>query len=357
MKRPDMGLVQRDLLSYLRYYRLPTHGALDAVVARMQSLWRQANPPIVLANCSECGGDSDARLPECPFCGEPGQAVTAPKDEVLTAADGQPLPQPGTTVDDLDEAVARVARQDSRVGVATYDLGLALRDIQERGLWRLRLDQYKLPAYRSFYDFVEEEIGLRRGATRRWIRITEQFSRDEVEAYGVTRLAQALRFPVEEQSAFLAEVADQPSGQAPKVARTKMRRRVRQQQRQEAEAQQQAPTDAPTGEAPDGAQGAAEGDSFSPSVPWPLWPQEGSAYDKSIPLGRTVVPLWCREASGGRRVDEPTRAAVSTEEAPWTRVCLRPDLHLRITTRQNDAGELEAVLELRRVDVVGSKHA
>jgi len=356
MKRPDMGMVQRDLVAtYLVYYRLPTNGSPEALVARLQSLWRQTDPPIVLANCSECGGDSDARLPECPYCGEPGQAVAPPKDEALTAADGQPLPQPGATVADLDEAVARVARMDAQVGVSTYDMGLALRDIQERGLWRLRLDQYGLHRFRSFYDFVEEEIGLRRAAARRWIRVTEQFTREQVEEMGVTRLAQALRFPVEEQPAFLAEVVGKPSGEAAKVARTKMRRRVRQRHQKEVEARKQASEGTEPSAPPDVAQGAAESDPTP--CPWPMFPQDGpEEYFDTLPLGWTVVPLWARPTITDRRVDEPTVPAMSTEEDPWTRIQLRPDLHLRINTRQNDAGQLEARVELRRVPVVGSKH-
>src|SRR5690606_22454075 len=59
---------------------------------------------------------------------------------------------------DLDESVERVRSAAARARRDVHDLGVALKDIQDRQLWKLRLDKEGKPSYRHFKDFLKAEI-------------------------------------------------------------------------------------------------------------------------------------------------------------------------------------------------------
>src|SRR5690606_18325941 len=66
---------------------------LESLVSNLVLWYRAASAPEDLCDCSTCGGDSDARLDRCPFCGDAEEASDEPAHEaevVATPAPSQP---------------------------------------------------------------------------------------------------------------------------------------------------------------------------------------------------------------------------------------------------------------------------
>jgi hypothetical protein len=80
---------------------LPTDGTLRQVVERLVDYYEKNEGELDLADCTTCGGGSDAELTECPFCGT-GGPVDSPNNVVETDPGQDEDPDNGVAGEDDD---------------------------------------------------------------------------------------------------------------------------------------------------------------------------------------------------------------------------------------------------------------
>lgn len=121
----------------------------------------------------------------CPFCGDEG----VPEDEAPPAV-GVVDVQPANATEaglvlmkgELDEAVSRFEALRRDLVANSYDIGLTLRDIRDRDLW-------KASGASSLKDFMEKELGLSRTSGYRYMALTEEYDRQTFLEVGPKKLA------------------------------------------------------------------------------------------------------------------------------------------------------------------------
>jgi len=106
---------------------------------------------------------------------EPSGDVVVPTGEALVKMTG-----------DLDEQVGKVKTLAKDIAGNSYDLGLVIRDVHERQLWKVRVYDGK-PA-KSFKDFVEKELPISRALAYRLMDIVKDFTRETFLKVGATKL-------------------------------------------------------------------------------------------------------------------------------------------------------------------------
>lgn len=120
----------------------------------------------------------------CPFCGDEGvdesEAPPAPGvvDEPVNATEAGLVLMKG----ELDEAVSRFESLRRDLVANSYDIGLTLRDIRDRDLW-------KASGANSLKDFMEKELGLSRTSGYRYMALTEEYDRQTFLEVGPKKLA------------------------------------------------------------------------------------------------------------------------------------------------------------------------
>lgn len=168
-----------------------------------------------LAVCDNCGGESpcdDKRCPCCPFCGddspieeERSVAVVVAVPESLATAVSAELVEREVSADErkLDAAVDRVRVFCAEARGASWDAGNALREIEEKALWRARADAGGGARYKTFDDFVQAEFGF----TARWARdvidLAKEFTREQVMTLGRKKLVPIMRLSGETRANLL----------------------------------------------------------------------------------------------------------------------------------------------------------
>jgi hypothetical protein len=170
-----------------------------------------------LVKCEVCGEVSTEHTDFCPYCGDEGlppedeeqeqpaaatttsatpaaaapaapakgkkkkgaeaapEAATAP----AVAAVGDALVKAGA---ELDEKVARVNALRVDLAKNTYDIGIEIREIHERELWKAR-------GHQSFKEFVEKDLEMSRTLAYRLIETTKEYDRATFESVGARKLA------------------------------------------------------------------------------------------------------------------------------------------------------------------------
>jgi hypothetical protein len=319
----NMNRVHRDTVDrYLRYYKLNPRGGLAERCLRLQTRFHTlaASHEIQLSVCegpNGCGGQSDAALPVCPFCGEGGLLEPDAPDPtlpdlapdtwttalVLSAVEG------ATPGERLDRCMLELATCAKAHRANLYRVGCLLRQIRDEELWRERFDGRGHPLYTGYADFVESEVHIGRSQATKLIRCVEEFQPEEFERWGASRLYFSLRLPEHERKEFLEETSDVPQAQ---LAGRANKRKVPE------------------------------------SGPFPRMPKSKRVV-QAIPLGQVIARLYARPPRN-HPVGVVTRDAVSLADDPWTQVQITDDLWARITIRQltDGTGALAAGFELRQ---------
>ncbi len=225
-----------------------TEALITALQARFAKL-----PKNRLADCTECGGESDTELEACPFCGAENEdeedesesasesassdesesaspdaaASSASIDEASASIDDDP----GTvaamakmsdkvttsatiaganentlaqyTESDLNEAVERVRGLKGDSMASHWRLGQEIKSIFTKQLWKQRNDAENLPAYKSFNQFVMAELGFSVQNAYWLMDVATNFTEKQVREFGVSKLGAVLVAPKEDRPRLL----------------------------------------------------------------------------------------------------------------------------------------------------------
>lgn len=256
----DLSKVDRKVLvKYATKLKVGTSkDTTEALVTALVALFAKL-PAKRTADCTNCGGDSDIELDECPFCGDANEeedeasgsasasddddasddedASSASTDASTASAsrDDEPedieraktlqeapaanisgagvrrMKKPGSTamtatpavVDmviqytekDLDAAVERVNHLKGEPLVGFWRLGGALSEIYNKQLWRQRNKDDGSPAYKSFNQFAVKELGFTVQNAYWLIDIATNFSEEQAREFGQTKLNAILSAP------------------------------------------------------------------------------------------------------------------------------------------------------------------
>jgi hypothetical protein len=139
-----------------------------------------------------CRGVGTTDVVYCPFCGEDfNEAEHAPASIVGTTETGLDAQR-----HELDEALKRFAAYSRDLVGNYYDIGVVLRDIQDRELW-------KATGSDSFKAFIEKELKMSRTNAYRYMDITKNYDRDTFLEIGPKKLELISGLPSEEREAAL----------------------------------------------------------------------------------------------------------------------------------------------------------
>jgi hypothetical protein len=97
------------------------------------------------------------------------------------------------TVKDLDAAVAKVVESKGKAGLAYYDLGLTIRDIKDRMLWKLRTRAGGEQMYRNWEQFCASELKMIPQSALNAIDLTRNITREMAEKYGRSKMTFLVR--------------------------------------------------------------------------------------------------------------------------------------------------------------------
>jgi hypothetical protein len=170
-------------------------------IARLQAFYREHTPKERLADCSVCDGISDIMEPGCPYCGD-----GAPDPNKLVQL--KPSAIVMTPERELDTVVKRVLDLKSRTADALWELGEEIRKLYESQLWQRRTNDDGQQKYKQWATFVEAELGISNTYSYRLMDIATKFDREQVRAFGPTKLSMTLRVPDEEREKMLRAAAE-----------------------------------------------------------------------------------------------------------------------------------------------------
>jgi hypothetical protein len=213
----------------------------NAATKLADSLWQRFRVLPDNVRCSRCSGEfpeamGDASFTDCPYCGadEDGNAppvatatpaavtpaatketeppkeaamkdpkpkktkdkfVPAPAaDAKLAIAPKAPLAQAST---DLDDVVAKIRVAQKDMVKSAYSLGLLLREVSEKDLWKLRSvagdDGKSAPKFRSFDQWCDDEVGIGRQQAWRYVDVVKSYDAKAIAEFGVAKLSIVVR--------------------------------------------------------------------------------------------------------------------------------------------------------------------
>ncbi len=130
-------------------------------------------------------------------------AALAPAVEVLP-------PEEKDRVPELEESIDAINKLKDNLAENSYDLGLKLREVQEKDLWKARKDESGALKYKNWSAWVEAEIGISRSLAFDLVKLTSEFSRQTFLEVGKTRLSLVAR--IEDPEARAAVLAQARAG-------------------------------------------------------------------------------------------------------------------------------------------------
>ena len=149
-----------------------------------------------------CGGISlISEFEFCPFCGD-SAINAAPGDDVKKKLAVQRSLEV-LTQDDLDQNVNEINVLKTRIAENYYELGVALRNNEEKCLWALRKKPSGEPKYKNFEAWVRNEVKMGRTQAMKCISVVEHFTEEDVKRIGHTKLAIALQVPQQYREAIV----------------------------------------------------------------------------------------------------------------------------------------------------------
>jgi hypothetical protein len=187
--------------------------APEALILGLARYFKEAgndtpDDPHCLLQCDDCKAFSFEECPECPFCGAgddvDSEGKERPSVPSLLSGTGGPLVKVQddlrksrdiVTQRQLDEAVAKVHAAKGETAVSYYRLGVAVREIYDRGIWQLRVDDKGKPRWKGFDAFVHHELGMLPGQAFQAMDVTRNYSEAQVLAWGRTKLSLIMQAP------------------------------------------------------------------------------------------------------------------------------------------------------------------
>jgi hypothetical protein len=228
---------------YLAYHNLPKTGRLPTKASRLHAYYHsclQRSQIREVLQCDQCGGYSDAGLPECPYCGQTDAPAALPAATNVTvvsvpvsepASDLPDGPDPGdepepeadpesepselvTTERDLDVAVDRIKRAGAGAVGSLWKMGCELKRVHDVELWRLRRTTAGTVAHGTFGGFCREELGISSHYGYLLMQLAAKFSEQEVARIGPYKLRVVLQLADKAKAAQTAgtSAAPAPSG-------------------------------------------------------------------------------------------------------------------------------------------------
>lgn len=212
----------------------------------LDAYYKKNTPETKLTVCDVCGVASSLDLDKCPGCGtgddEEGDAIDDSEEddsgegvaEVVSEEDSdseedsedsaesgdapkkrgrkpktalvEVLPE-GVTIEALDTAVSEIKGLTGEAIASYHDLGCKIAEIHEKNLWKARRDASdpNKPAYKNFEKFCAAELGFSHAHAYNLMDVSRKFTREQVKALGVSKLALVLKAPEEKQQEILAQ--------------------------------------------------------------------------------------------------------------------------------------------------------
>jgi len=319
---------------------LPDEEGLDTagLVSNLVLWYRAVTPKEELCDCSTCGGDSDARLDACPFCGDTEETdmVVGQEEDVGQGAEGtvqgsEPEPKPSKPgrrivhasepelveaevvevvdknameVDELDKMLVDIHQLKAQSATSIWELGTKIKELIDTGKWRFRLDDNGRTKYRTFPQFCKAELGMGYTQANRLVKVAEQFPRDQMERLGIAKCSVMLYLPKEVRDQLATGAENKSVSQLSKEA-----------------------------------QELRDGET-SPSTP------RGSLTVAMAP-GVVEIPLLARPKVNARKASD--KPAKSLSEDPWAVEQLPNKVHCYYSVTKNKDGNLVLAIDRRRV--------
>jgi len=344
---------------------LDTNGSLKVRVDRLAKHYASLAGTVDIANCDQCGADSDAALSACPFCGDEGAVAgeagesddgdaadeaDADTDEVEEAEEDMPSKEPAkgkgkgkakgkakgkepakakgngkalaphidttaiTVVDStaLDAQVEVI--RDAVLGgaVALHRLGTAANKIVTDNLWKQRTTEEGVPAFRSFKQFCVAELGLTAVHVYRAMKVSEEFTEGEIHQLSGKQVRLVLEVPKESRGSVIEAAKRGEAG-------SKLTQRANE------------------------LRGGRK----------PL-PEPNRGITVAVTTGHTKLKMFKRPSDGTVKVGETENAvhAKRLADAPWAVMDLTNKVRMLIRISTNPKGEIIADVEFRRGETV-----
>jgi nucleotide-binding universal stress UspA family protein len=366
---------------------------VEAVIRELEEHFA-AMPASKLLKCDKCQGWSSEDLDSCPYCGEggvvtkdapppeldaaPAETEAAPeepkteidatqieaaaevveekpqklvkvdrkkngkgkkKDEPTTDAPAiEVAPTTAFTEKDLDDAIARFQVAAERGADSMYEMGLELRKIRDE-LWQQRTAEDGKPKYKSFHQFVVEELKVSKDHAYRMVRVVECFSADQFRQYGAGVLKVLVAAPKEDHLRLL-EQADKGATQkelAEEVAKVREEKGITTietgtTKQRVAEGKPLPPTAA----AAAAKRGTGAGTSRKP--------REAAAVTVGLKQEQYTIPLFARPAKPG----DETGPARTLADQPWGKIEAMNGLSIFFAVKEKPTGELVAMVTVKK---------
>jgi len=333
----DLGEVSVEVLKKACLDALGTEISTDeAGVARAVAdlaKFYESIPTEDRATCDRCGGDSDAALDHCPFCGDADRAPLSgekesdedagdePEEEELKMENAEKQQQTrslalagggGTTAGTraLDEAVARIQQMKGDGALWAWKLGdYIFRAVYKTELWKQRSDDAGKPKYKGFNQFCEGELNFTPQYIYSLMEVAENFTEEQAKKFNSGKTLRLMVKLDVETRGKLTEGGAVPSHQQVREQLEKGKRR-----KAKAGARTEAATRAST---------------------------EKNRREKTltilVPAERQRVKLWARPAKRGQEPKPARRLA----DQPYGVVEGTNGVHLEIAVRESSTGQLE----------------
>ncbi len=374
------------VLAALTSLGVPHEADVDTAEQLAVTLWSHFTTTVNKEDqmaCWQCNGISDANLDLCPYCGAgdaPEESAAqaekkedAPKNtasvdtaapaaekkeaNVTTAAAAKKTTKKSTskkngaanlavvpathkavvvddtrtssnthTVRELDAAVSQVQKLKGDGAVAMWTLGMAMRNIYDNQLWKLRSDPTTgKPMYKSVDAFCNSELGMTPQNAYKLMDISKNYSEDKVRTFGTAKLGLLLEAPPEDQKRILEKMeADKKAGKNTPF------RQVEAEVRQVNKKKKKAPRESRGKKMPTG--GGRKKESKQITV-------------ASI-LGSNTVKLYTKATFKSEPGDQ--KRAKKFAELPWGRMELENGVVMFMALQENAAGEWQIRVETKR---------
>ena len=316
--------------------------------------------------CDVCGGYSDLRNPECPYCGtideESLDKNNAPQDnvvlikpttksstakkpaakkkkrsEVVLGKAKKPTPKTNAetkaktkvvkaevydnvkvatsevlskkhTENDLNESIGRIDAAKAKAGEGLYEYGRELALINKGELWKLRSSQQ----YKSFEAFCRDEVKISRQHAYRLMAVSTRYTEEQFTKFGISKCSIALTVPEEVRDKLLGD------GSASKNELSERAKKL------------------------------IDGEERARKTP-PVSDEEKRVTVAVMP-GIIEMPMQKRPSQDDWPIGKLTEPATSIADDPWCRLGLTNNLFLSVRLTRNEQGHWIAIIEFRRAE-------
>lgn len=278
--------------------------------------------------CDVCGGFSDLRNPECPYCG----TVDNEKDDNPAAANKKksgsakqkrsdivkPTEKPAAPKQtetalakkyvekDLNESIVAIGAAKARAGEGLYALGKELAKVHDLELWKLR----KGNPYKSFKVFCVKEIGMSDRQAFKYMSVSSAYTEEQLSKFGITKCAIALTVPDEVRGGLLGDGSESERDMSERARKL------------------------------------VDGEQRARKTP-PASDREKAVTVAIVP-GIVEVVMQKRPKQDDWPAGKLTEPATAISDDPWFRLGLTNNVFLSVRLTRNEQGHFVAIVEHRR---------